>query len=206
LNQKSKTVEFRVAITGNIGSGKSTFAEYINHFGYPVVSSDDISKEILFNNSTAKKEIIDTFGARSFGGNVIDTKYLAEQVFSDPKKIKKINAILHPLVIKKLNKIINELFKSSKIVFVESALVYEVKIEKMFDYIVLITADHDIRMKRYISDKQSSKDDFISREKNQGSQELKKQKADFVFSNNGSTDELKSKAALLIKVLEGFIS
>lgn len=206
MNQKSKTVEFRVAITGNIGSGKSTFAEYINHFGYPVVSSDDISKEILFNNSTAKKEIIDTFGARSFGGNVIDTKYLAEQVFSDPKKIKKINAILHPLVIKKLNKIINELFKSSKIVFVESALVYEVKIEKMFDYIVLITADHDIRMKRYISDKQSSKDDFISREKNQGSQELKKQKADFVFSNNGSTDELKSKAALLIKVLEGFIS
>jgi len=206
LNQKSKTVEFRVAITGNIGSGKSTFAEYINHFGYPVVSSDDISKEILFNNSTAKKEIIDTFGARSFGGNVIDTKYLAEQVFSDPKKIKKINAILHPLVIKKLNKIINELFKSSKIVFVESALVYEVKIEKMFDYIVLITADHDIRMKRYISDKQSSKDDFISREKNQGSQELKKQKADFVFSNNGSTDELKSKAALLIKVLEGFIN
>ena len=206
MNQKSKGIQLKVAITGNIGSGKSAFAEFIHQFGYPVVSSDDISKEILINNSTAKKEIIKTFGAQSFRENEINTKYLADEVFSDPKKLKKINSILHPLVIKKLNEIINGLFKSSKIVFVESALVYEVKVEKMFDYIVLITADQDIRMKRYISNKQSSKYDFIMREKNQSSQEVKERKADFVFSNNGSTTELRNKAGLLIKVLEAFLS
>lgn len=206
MNQKSTSTNLKVAITGNIGSGKSTFAKYIKEFGYPVVFSDEISKEILANDSTAKEKIIKFFGARSFKGSGINTKYLAEEVFSDPKKMKIINSILHPLVIKKMNEIIAELLKSSKIVFVETALVYEVKIEKMFDYIVLITADQDIRMKRYISNKRFLKDDFIKREKNQSSQELKERKADFVFSNNGSTAELKSKAILLIKVLEGFIN
>jgi len=206
LNKKSKSNNLKVAVTGNIGSGKSTFAKYMKEFGYPVVYSDEISKEILANDSPAREKIIKFFGARSFKGSEINTKYLAGEVFSDPKKMKIINSILHPLVIKKMNEIIAELFKSSKIVFVESAIVYEVKIEKMFDYIVLITADQDIRMNRYISNKRFLKDDFIKRDKNQSSQELKERKADFVFSNNGSTAELKSKAILLIKVLEGFIN
>lgn len=202
----SKSTNLKVALTGNIGSGKSTFTNFVRDFAYPVISTDDISKEILANDSNVKEKIIKFFGARSFQGTEINKKYLADEVFSDTKKLKKINSILHPFVLIKLNKIIHEQLKSSKLVFVESALIYETKIEKMFDFIVLIVADEDIRMKRYISNKKSSKDDFIKREKNQRSQEVKKQKADFVFSNNGSTDELKSKAALLIKVLEGFIS
>lgn len=206
MNQKSKSTNLKVALTGNIGSGKSTFTNFVRDFAYPVISTDDISKEILANDSNVKEKIIKFFGARSFQGTEINKKYLADEVFSDTKKLKKINSILHPFVLIKLNKIIHEQLKSSKLVFVESALIYETKIEKMFDFIVLIVADEDIRMKRYISNKKSSKDDFIKREKNQRSQEVKKQKADFVFSNNGSTDELKSKAALLIKVLEGFIS
>ena len=202
----SKSTNLKVALTGNIGSGKSTFTNFVRDFAYPVISTDDISKEILANDSNVKEKIIKFFGARSFQGTEINKKYLADEVFSDTKKLKKINSILHPFVLIKLIKIIHEQLKSSKLVFVESALIYETKIEKMFDFIVLIVADEDIRMKRYISNKKSSKDDFIKREKNQRSQEVKKQKADFVFSNNGSTDELKSKAALLIKVLEGFIS
>lgn len=206
MKQKPVSKKLKVAITGNIGSGKTTFSNYIHEFGYPVIYSDDISKDLMTNDSIVKSSIVESFGAQSYQGNEINKKYLAEQVFSDPKKLKKINSILHPLVLKKLNEIVNELFKSSNIVFVESALIYEAKIEKMFDYIVLIRAEKDIRMRRYISHNQSLKDDFIKREKNQGSQEVKENKADFVFSNDGSTAELKNKAALLIKILEAFIN
>jgi len=206
LNKKSKSTNLKVAITGNIGSGKSTFAKFIQGFGYPVVSSDDISKEILAHDSSARTKIIKSFGAQSFRGNEINTKFIADKVFSDPKNLKKINSILHPLVQKKIDKISDELLKSSKMVFVEAALIYEAKMEKMFDFIVLIVSDKDIRMKRYLTSRKSSEEDFLKREKNQSPQELKQKKADFIFSNNGSTAELKSKAILLLKVLEGFIN
>jgi dephospho-CoA kinase len=202
LKQKSKSTKLKVAITGNIGSGKSTFAKFIQGLGYPLVYSDDISKDILAHDSVTRTEIVKAFGAQSYHGEEINTKYIADLVFSDPKNLKRINSILHPRVQKKLGKILDELLKTSKIVFVEAALIYEAKIEKMFDFIVLITADKEIRMKRYISDKGSSKEDFINREKNQSPQEIKQKRADFIFSNNGSTAELKQKAGLLTKILE----
>ncbi len=80
-------------------------------------------------------------------------------------------------------------------------MVYESKIVNLFDYIVLITADQNIRMKRSLSDKKLSEESFLNREKNQIGQEKKQQKADFVFSNNGSKNELKLKAKLLLKML-----
>ena len=71
----------------------------------------------------------------------------------------------------------------------------------MFDYIVLITADKEIRMKRFTSDKNASEDDFLKRDDNQIRQETKQKKADFVFTNNGSKSELKLKADLLLRIL-----
>ena len=204
MAQRSKSKQLKVAITGNIGSGKTTFSKYINDLGYPVINSDNISKEILSNDSSVREAIIKAFGARSFQGKEINTKYLAELVFTEPNNLKRINSILHPHVWVKIEESINELYYSSTIVFVESALIYEAKFAKMFDFVVLITAEKSIRMKRYSSGKQSSEEDFIQREKNQSPQEQKAHKADFVFSNNGSMIELKSKAGLLIKVLEAY--
>jgi dephospho-CoA kinase len=85
---------------------------------------------------------------------------------------------------------------------VEAALIYEAKFDKMFDYIVLVTAETEIRMKRFTSDKDASENDFFKREGNQIKQETKQKKADFVFTNNGSKSELKLKADLLIRILE----
>jgi dephospho-CoA kinase len=84
---------------------------------------------------------------------------------------------------------------------VEAALIYEAKFDKMFDYIVLITADTEIRMKRFTSSKKASEDDFFQREDNQIKQETKQKKADFIFTNNGSKSELKLKVDLLLRIL-----
>jgi dephospho-CoA kinase len=89
---------------------------------------------------------------------------------------------------------------------VEAALIYEAKIDKMFNYIVLITADTEIRMQRFTSDKNASEDDFFKREDNQIKQETKKKKADFVFTNNGSKSELKIKVDLLLRILNSSLT
>ena len=199
MSNPNKTL---VAITGNIGSGKSTFANFILKVGHPVIFADDISKNILSSDPKVRLEIIKVFGASSFTGININKDFLAQQIFSDPKKLKKINSILHPKVRKKIKEISEEHFKSKNIVFVEAALIYESKIENLFDYVVLITADQDIRMKRSSTVHKFSETDFLNRDKNQIKQEVKQNKADFIFSNNGSKSDLKQKAELLVRILE----
>ena len=127
---------------------------------------------------------------------------MADTIFSDPKKLKKINSILHPRVRKRIEYLSEEYFKTNSIVFVETALIFESKIEKMYDYVVLITADKNLRMKRSTITNKLSEEDFIKRDNNQIDQESKKRKADFIFSNDGSKDELKQKAILLINLLK----
>jgi len=194
--------KIKVAITGNIGSGKSTFTKFLFEAGYPVILADDISKEILAGDPEVRVEVIKEFGAQSFQGNKINKKYIADHIFSDPKKLKKINSILHPRVRKRIDYLSKEYFKDSDVVFVEAALIFESKIEKMYDYIVLITADKNIRMKRSTMTKKFTDEDFIKRDANQMSEETKKKKADFIFTNDGSIDELKQKALLLINLLK----
>jgi dephospho-CoA kinase len=198
--------KIKVAITGNIGSGKSTFTKFLFEAGYPVILADDISKEILAGDPEVRKEVVNEFGAQSFQGNKINKKYIADNIFSDRKKLNKINSILHPRVRKRIDYLSKEYFKTSDIVFVEAALIFESKIEKMYDYVVLIIADKNLRMKRSTMTNKLSEEDFIKRDNNQIDQESKMKKADFIFTNDGSKDELKRKAILLVNLLKPTLS
>ena len=198
----SKLKKIKVAITGNIGSGKSTFTKFLFEDGFPVILADDISKEILAGDPEVREEVLIEFGAQSFLGNKINKKYLADKIFSDPKKLRKINSILHPRVRKRIDFLSKEYFKENDIVFVEAALIFESKIEKFYDYIVLITTDWTLRLNRTILAKKITKEDFVNRDSNQMNDETKKKKADFIFTNDGSISEFKQKAILLIKLLK----
>ena len=191
--------KLKIAITGSIGSGKSLFAGFIQEKGYTVINADNVSKEILASDSEVKKKVKETFGESSFTGNEINLKYLAEKVFSSPENVLRINSILHPLVVEKINKMMdNELLNNEK-VFVEAALIYEANMENMFDLVVLITANQEVRYKR--KSEGLDYNDFLKRNSNQIPDEEKRKAADFIFENNGSTEELKRKAELLLALL-----
>jgi dephospho-CoA kinase len=198
----SRKMKLLIAITGGIGSGKTTFANFLVEQGYPVLYADDISKEILANDPDVKNEIAKEFGAGAYFGEKINKKFIADNIFSNPIKLKKINSILHPRVRKRIESLSKEYFKKSNIVFVEAAIIYESKIEKMYDFVVLIVADEKLRKKRVIKNNKISAKDFIYRGKNQLDDEVKIKKADFVFINNGTEGELKQKAILLSTLLK----
>ena len=187
----------KIAITGNIGSGKSTFAHFAEEAGFPVFKADDISKDILENDEKVKSLVIKEFGQESFKNGNPNKSFLAQQVFSDPDKLKILENILHPKVIKETNKFFNDFLKKSKVQFVEAALIYEADMEKMFDYVVLITSERNLRLERKIK-AGLTEEDFIKRELNQISEDEKKKRADFIFSNNSSKEELKKKFKLLL--------
>jgi dephospho-CoA kinase len=199
---KSKTKKLKVAVTGNIGSGKSTFVKYLSEKGFPVIIADEVSKELLANDPFVREKIINEFGSIVYDGNRINKNYLSDQIFSDPKKLKKINSILHPLVRQKIDSISKDYFSSNDVVFIEVALVYESKIENMFDYVVLIIADKEVRIKRSAQNNKIAKADFYNRNKNQIDDNKKIKRADIVFYNNDTVTELKSRADLLISLLE----
>jgi len=193
--------KLKVAVTGSIGSGKSEFCNYLESKGFVVIKADNISKEILANDKSVRVKVEKIFGEESFKSNEINRKYLAEKIFSIPENVLKINSILHPKVIDKVEWLLRDHLKSNDIVFVEAALIYEADMEYMFDYVVLITADYQTRMKRKIKSISFTEDEFKKRNENQIPDEEKKKHADFVFENNSTLDELNRKAELLIKLL-----
>jgi dephospho-CoA kinase len=194
-------IKIRVAITGGIGSGKSTFANYIASKGYVVINADEISKDILASDKSIIKKVIKEFGSDSYKDGKINKKFIATRVFSNPAKLNKLNSILHPQVLQKIDSLIEKKYKNEKIVFIEAALIYEADIEKKFNYVVLITADFNIRLKRSVESGKFNEDDFINRDNNQIPQEEKEKRADFSFSNNEGKKDLINKADLLLLTL-----
>lgn len=189
-----------IGITGSIGSGKSEFTKIAENSGFPVLRADDISNEFLANNPEVKKQVIKKFGKESYYNNIPNKKYLAEIVFNNPEKLRELEQILHPLVIKEIENKKKEIFRKHNILFVESALIYEADLENLFDFIVLITADREVRLKRKLS-KGITEEDFIKREMNQIPDEEKRKRADFIFQNNTTIQELHSKFNLLLTLL-----
>jgi dephospho-CoA kinase len=193
----------RIAVTGNIGSGKSAFCKILTDAGYLVINADELSKKLLVTNENLKNKIIQTFGYEAYIDGQINKKYIADKVFSSPTNVKKINSLIHPVVISEIDKIFIEKEGKERIIFVEAALIYEAKMESLFDYVVLISSEEDIRKKRKINNGSMREEEFYKRNSNQFSNDEKKKKADFVFENNSSLDDLKIKADLLLNLIAG---
>lgn len=194
------TRKITVGITGSIGSGKSEFTRLAEQLGFPVIRADDISNEILATNPDVRKQVRKKFGNEALINNKPNKSYLAKIVFSDPVKLRELERILHPLVIKEIEKRKKEIFQKQNVIFIESALIYEADLEALFDFVVLITADREVRLKRKLL-QGMSEEDFIKREMNQIPDDEKRKRADFIFINNGSIEELKSKFELLLTLL-----
>ena len=191
-----------IGITGGIGSGKSTISKIFEEEGNEVILSDDIAKELMFNDNSVKRKIINEFGKECYTDGMLNTQILAEKVFNHPEQIKKINSIVHPPTIAEINKRIKIALKDYSIIFVESALIFEANMTEMFDYVLLITAEEDTRIKRVLDRGVETVSEIKSRMMNQSSEADKIGKSDFVIHNDFSVDQLKDKAKFFLNLFK----
>ncbi len=184
----------KIAITGNIASGKSQLEKILIDNGYLVYDTDKIAHSIL-------DTMTEFYGYDVFTNGKIDRKKLGNLVFSDNKVKKELEDLIHPLVKQKILELF-EKHKNDKYVFVSVPLLYESGFDSMFDKVILVTIDKNTQLNRLILRNNLTKEDALKRINAQIPQEEKIEKADFIIDNNSTIENLKEKLNHIIKELE----
>lgn len=170
----------KVAITGTIGSGKSTVVSYIRSKGFFVFDCDEYAHQLL-EDSEVINEVTSLFDCLEDG--VISRKKLGEIVFNDKVKLEHLNAIIHPRVKAAIDLLDGD-------VFVDIPLLFEAKMENDFDYIICVIASEDIIINRLINRDHMSVDEAKKRISLQIDENIKKNKSDYVIINDRDKDYL----------------
>ena len=170
-----------IGLTGGIGSGKTTIANYLASKGIPVFISDDVAKKSL-EQSNIKNAIKESFGYSVFDNNEINRKALSAQVFSDPAKLKTLNSIIHPEVEKKFSDWL-KLNSNQPFVVKEAAILFESGSYKECDYIISVVAPEEIRIKRVLDRDATTIEAVQQRIDNQWTDRQRIAKSNFIITN-----------------------
>ncbi len=189
-----------IGITGGIGAGKSTFCQLLLDKGELVYFSDKEASRIQEKDNTVIDKIKKEFGENIYFNGILQRSKLAEIVFSDTKKLQKLNQIVHPAVIDDFQQWVHQ-HLDRKYLFMECAILFEAKFTKYVDKIVTITASEEERIKRTILRDNISEKEVKARIKNQISENYKKAKSDWIFDTTYNTNPMKNVETLL-KLLE----
>jgi len=171
----------KVAITGGIGTGKTTISNMFADKGVPVFNSDEIAKKIMNTNSLLKNEIVTAFGDKVYDKNKLNKEYLSDVIFNNESLLKKINSIVHPYVADEFNSWIEE--QDSKYIIYESAIIFENQAEDFFDKIICVTASEEDVISRVMKRNNFSVDKIKSIINKQLPNGAKIQKSDYVIEN-----------------------
>lgn len=186
-----------IGITGGIGSGKSTLSNLLRAEGYSVYDTDLEARRLQNEHSVMRKKIIDLFGKAIYTEQGLNRSELGKLVFGKPELLAKLNAIVHPFVKADFqNWILNRFPK--KILFIESAILYESGFNKLVSKVILITASEEIRVQRVVKRDGISPEQVRARMSHQFSEKQKLQLADFVIhSDDNKPLETKMKKIIL---------
>lgn len=190
-----------IGLTGGIGSGKTTVAHFIEEFGFPVYYSDDRAKTIVNDSEGLKIKIKELLGEQAYDSNgLYDRKYVAKKVFNNKDLLHELNEIIHPAV-----KIDFEewLKKQTKyLVFKETALLFELKLNRQCYKSLLVTAEDNIRTKRVMDRDGKTYREVESVMEKQMPEKDKIKLADCIIYNNTNLEDLKEQTERIVFSIE----
>lgn len=170
-----------VGLTGGIGSGKTTVANYFMQLGIPVYFADDNAKRLMHSSKVVKRKLKQAFGDQTYIKGRLNRPYLAQQVFTDKEKLNTISEIVHPSVANSFKRWCSK--QNSPYVIQENAILFETKSYRKFHSIIVVTAPKDERINRVMLRDQVTESQVVARMKNQLDDQEKLAKADFVIYN-----------------------
>lgn len=170
-----------IGLTGGIGSGKTTIANYLASLAIPVYIADDAGKKVMQQQEIVEA-IQEKFGFDIVEKNQLNRAKLAEIVFNNPDQLKALNAIVHPAVKKDFKKWVDEHTDATFVVY-ESAILFESGSYTNFDVILTVTAPLETRISRVLQRDNSNREQVMSRINAQWTDEQRIAKSDFLIEN-----------------------
>ena len=193
-----------IGITGSLGSGKSLFIEAVQDRGVVFIDADRLGHEVVGSSPDIRKKL-----AGAFGQDVLDSKgklkrrLVRERAFADRDGLIKLNKAVHPALIRLLRERITQQKMNpwKKPVIVDCALIFEWGVEDLFDSIVTVWADREVRLNRFILRDNMNPVVFEGIENAQLPQEEKIRRADIAVENNNDTETFITKARTIFDSL-----
>ena len=190
-----------VAITGGIGSGKSTVSAIIAGQGYPVFSADAVARGI-YDDAEIYSGVAKLFPQCIEEGKV-DRKKLADEVFADADKLSRLNALTHPYIMRKLFAQMDSC--AGKIAFAEVPLLFECGAEGDFDRVIIVMRDIRKRIHSVMMRDGLTEQEVIARINNQFNYERIANNEHTVVYNDGDISSLKGSVIRIVHEIIGDI-
>ncbi|TDE27234.1 MULTISPECIES: dephospho-CoA kinase [Flavobacterium] len=188
-----------IGLTGGIGSGKTTIANYFESFGVPVYIADDEARKIM-QTSEIIGAIKKVFGDAIFENEKLNREELAKIVFSNPEKLEKLNNIVHPAVKKHFDQWLL-LHKKNPYAIYEAAILFESGGYKNCDLIITVTAPIESRIQRVVERDKTTRELVLKRINAQWTDEQRISKSDFIIENT-SLETTKLEVVKILKILK----
>lgn len=171
----------QIAVTGNMGCGKTTICHMMENKGVPVYSSDVHAKQLMNQNESLMDSIKERFGKESYHNGVLNRKWIANIVFDDATALNDLNNLVHPVVQKNY---LNWLSQQTKdIVAYESAILIEHGNQGNFDVVILVQCPEKIRFERIQKRDGLTLNEVQARTRFQLQEEEKIKYADYLIEN-----------------------
>jgi dephospho-CoA kinase len=185
-----------VGLTGGIGAGKTTLASLLAEHGAQIIDADQLGRDALRPGAPAWHSVVDQFGDEVLvpGTMEVDRKRLAAVVFSDPRKLAALNAIVHPVIMKGIADELDRLRHSDAVVILDAALIVELGLKDSLDAVIVVLSKQRERRERLLRSRGMSYEESGARIANQATEEELVAEADIIVRNDGSIEDLASEA------------
>ena len=192
-----------IAITGGIGSGKSTFCSKLKEEGFKIHSSDEQVAKIYKKPDKKFVTYLCSIGlSKSISKKHIDKKTISKIIFEKKHIRKKLELYIFKIVRKKRSDFIKqEKEKKTRLIFIDIPLLFENNLEKQFHKVISIIASKQVRLKRLKKTRKMTETQFKNIIRSQTSDVIRKKKSDYVIYNNSTLKDYKIKINKLISKL-----
>jgi dephospho-CoA kinase len=176
---------FKIGITGNIGSGKTTVCKVFEVLGIPVFYADDEAKKVMVNDTILIDGIKQAFGDVSyFEDGTLNRKHISGIVFNDPLQLKKLNSLVHPAVFRAFDNWIIKIDSNVPYVLKEAAILFESGSHKDCDRTIIVSAPLETRLQRVTRRDGITAEEATKRDARQFAENVKRGMADDIILND----------------------
>lgn len=195
-------ISLQIGITGGIGSGKSIVCKVFSCLGISVYDADTRSKWLTNHDPEIRKRVVALLGSQAYDlAGEYNRPYVASVVFKDEAILKKLNGIIHPIVMQDTERWMSER-KNEPYVIKEAAIMKAAGDGNTLDYVIVVQAPVDLRIQRILQRDKRTEAEIRSIIERQVSDESRNAIADFVIQNDENAALLPQILTLHKKIME----